>query len=264
MAAVAETMMVTSAGPVVDHRRLAGAFGDEVTLLIEAARGVAPETPVPTCPGWTVGDTVRHVGSIYRVAQAWLIDGRRPREWQREPAPGQSEESYVRQGYADLREILDFHTPDEPAATWWPQDRTYGFWRRRMTHDTTVHRVDVEGVGGMTWSGVAADVALDGVDEALMLWFGHRLPRLGLRGTRAGEVGVCTGGYGWLVSAGPDETAVRRCGEPEARSSAAVVSGDPEAVYLWLWGRNRPGAVDVAGDDDAAGQLLALMRLATR
>lgn len=259
------TETVMSAQVTIDHGRIARAFGDEVELLIDAARCVPPETSVPTCPGWTVGDTVRHVGSVYRVAQAWLIDGQRPGDWQREPAPGQSRESYVRQGHADLTEIFEFHDPEEYAATWWPRDRTYGFWQRRMAHDTVIHRVDVEAAGGAEPSDIADDVALDGIDEALMLWFGHRLPRLGLRGTRAGTVGVCTGGCGWITIAGPDETAVRRCGNAEARAADVVVSGDPAEVYLWLWGRRGPSAVDVDGaDDDAVGQLWALMRLATR
>lgn len=250
---------------VVDHGRMASAFGDEVTLLVESSRCVPPETSVPTCPGWTVADTMRHVGSVYRVAQAWLIDGRRPDDWQRAPAPGQSAESYVRQGYADLREILDHHDADDTAATWWPSDRTYGFWRRRMTHDTVIHRVDIESAGGMECSRIDADLALDGVDEALMLWFGHRLPRLGLCGTRRGEVGVCTGGRGWVTSAGPDATSVHRCSVDEARAADVVVSGEPAAVYRWLWGRQGPGAVEIDGaDEDAVGQLWALMRLTTR
>ncbi|OLT45118.1 hypothetical protein BJF85_01465 [Saccharomonospora sp. CUA-673] len=257
----------------IDHGRIVRAFGDEVELLIDAARCVPPDTPVPTCPGWTVGDTMRHVGSVYRAAQAWLIDGRRPGDWQREPAPGQSQESYVRQGYADLKEVLDFHDAQAEAPTWWPDDPTYGFWRRRMAHDTVIHRVDVEGAGGampveITGSGVPGgvggmagiaepsgngdDIAVDGVDEALMLWFGHRLPRLGLCGTRVGEVAVVTGGRGWITVAGPDRVFARRCDPAEAQSVHTVVSGEPVEVYLWLWGRRGPGAVTIGSPADGA------------
>ncbi|MFC4004641.1 maleylpyruvate isomerase family mycothiol-dependent enzyme [Prauserella oleivorans] len=250
---------------LIDHGRLLDAFGQEVELLVEAARIVPADTPVPTCPGWVVGDVVRHVGSVYRAALGWLVEGRRPYEWQRDPAPGQTDESYVRQGFADLREVLEWHDPAERAASWWPADETYGFWCRRMAHDTTVHRVDVESAGGLEPTGIPDDVAIDGVDEALTLWFGHRLPMLGLSGTRAGSVAVHTGDHSWIARAGPAETVARRCSEDDVKGADVVVTQAPATVYLWLWGRQRLGAVDVDGDDDdAVGQLWALMRLATR
>lgn len=47
--------------------------------------------------------------------------------------------------------------------------------------------------------------------------------------------------------------------------SDVTVCGDPVQTYLWLRGRAAPGMVSVKGmDEDAAGQLWALLRLATR
>ncbi|MEU6644164.1 maleylpyruvate isomerase family mycothiol-dependent enzyme [Saccharomonospora sp. NPDC046836] len=249
---------------LIDHGRLLDAFGHEVELLVDAARAAPPDVPVPSCPRWTLGEVVRHVGSVYRVVLAWLVEGRRPREWQRDPAPGQTVENYLRQGFADLKEVLTWHDPGERAATWWPADHTYGFWCRRMTHETTVHRVDIEDAAGVERAEITDDIAIDGVDEALALWFGHRLPLLGMTGTHPGSVGVRTGGHSWIARAGPAETIAWRCSDEEASRADAVVSASPATVYLWLWGRQRLGAVDVDGDDDAAGQLWALLRLATR
>ncbi|WP_199433585.1 maleylpyruvate isomerase family mycothiol-dependent enzyme [Qaidamihabitans albus] len=249
---------------LADHGRFLEAMEVEVELLTEAARRTASGTPVRMCPGWTVGEVVRHVGSVYRVVLSWLAHGRRPREWQRDPAPGQSVEDYLREGLAELTGELARHDPGDRAATWWPADPTYGFWRRRMAHETTIHRVDVQDAAGVEVAAITDDIAIDGVDEALTLWFGQRLPMLGLTGTRPGLVAVRSGGHTWIARAGPAETVAWRCSGTEADQADATVSGAPQEIYLWLWGRGWPGSVIVDGDDDAAGQLWALMRLATR
>lgn len=253
---------------LIDHGRLLEAMGQEVVLLAETARSAHPELPVRTCPGWTVEDVVRHVGSIYRVALAWLVNGERPRSWQRDPAPGQTAAAYLREGFNGLAAELERHDPAVRAATWWPADETYGFWCRRMAHDTTMHRVDVQEAAGRESAPIDDDVAADGVDEVLALWFAHRLPLLGLAGTREGSVAVRVEGHTWIARAGPEETTAWRCSaetaEREAQHAGAVVSGSPSLVYRWLWGRERLGAVHVDGDDDAVGQLWALLRLATR
>ncbi|PXY19767.1 maleylpyruvate isomerase family mycothiol-dependent enzyme [Prauserella muralis] len=249
---------------LIDHGRLLEALGYEVELLVEGSRSAPHDLPARTCPGWTVGEVVRHVGSVYRVALAWLTESRQPRDWQRAPAPGQTVENYLRQGFVDLTEALAWHAPGERAATWWPADGTYGFWTRRMAHETTIHRFDVEDAAAMEHAEIPGDIAVDGVDEALALWFSHRLPKLGLSGTHTASVAVRTGGHTWIARAGPAETVAWRCSDQEAARADAVVSGDPVLVYLWLWGRERLGAVTVDGDDDAVGQLWALMRLATR
>lgn len=255
-------------GMPIDHGRLLGAWGDEVELLLEGSRSAPHELPVRTCPGWTVGEVVRHVGSIYRSVLAWLSERARPRDWQRDPAPVQPVESYLREAFVDLRQALSYHEPGVWAAGWWPADETYGFWLRRMTHETTVHRIDVEDAADLPAHPVDDDIAADGIDEVLSLWFGHRLPLLGLSGTRPGAVAVRAGRHAWFARAGPDDTTAWWCPDGEAAEALeradAAVSGSPEVVYRWLWGRSRLGTVDVGGDDDAAGQLWALLRLATK
>lgn len=249
---------------LIDHGRLLRVWGDEVEILIESSHETPSDLRVRTCPGWTVGELLRHLGSVFRATLAWLAGGQRPREWQRDPAPGQTVESYLREGFVDLREVLTWHTPDKVAASWWPADRTYGFWVRRMAHETTIHRFDVVDTVDLTGPEIAEDVAADGIDEALALWFGYRLPLLGLSGTRRSSVGVRAGAHSWIARAGPGETVAWRCSAHEAEQADAVVSGSAVQLYLWLWGRTRLGSVAVDRDEDAVGQLWALMRLATK
>ncbi|CAM3000369.1 maleylpyruvate isomerase family mycothiol-dependent enzyme [Saccharomonospora xinjiangensis] len=249
---------------VVDHGRLLDVIGYEAELLVEASRAGAPDLAVPTCPGWTVSEVVRHVGSVHRAASHWLLRGEAPRQWQRDPAIGQTVQGYLREGADALRDVLAACGPSAPAATWWDGDPTAGFWCRRMAHETTVHRIDTEQAAGVDSAEIATDIALDGIDEALLLWFGHRLPMLGVTGTRAATVAVTAAGCRWITRMTSEGTVARRVAADDAEEVDAVVSGEPDHVYLWLWGRQGPGAVAVDGDEDAVGQLWALLRLATR
>jgi uncharacterized protein (TIGR03083 family) len=244
--------------------RLLTALGSEGRALAEAVREAPVEAPVPACPGWSLGEVARHVGSRYRRVRRRLTEGRNPDEWPREPPAGQGLAEYLETGLAELIGELGAHGPEERADTWWPADPTYGFWRRRMVHETLVHRVDVEQAAGVEPRDVPEDLALDGVDEALTLWFGQKLPMLGLTGTKAGSVGVRSGAHSWIARAGPDVTQARRCSAEEAETADDVVTADPERLYLWLWGRASLTAVTVRGVHDQAAQLWALLRLATR
>ncbi|MFO7192734.1 maleylpyruvate isomerase N-terminal domain-containing protein [Thermocrispum sp.] len=249
---------------LVEHGRLLDVLGVEVELLVDASSGARPDARVPAVPGLTLAETVRHVGSVYRMVVAWLRTGERPTEWQREPARGEPVQQYLRESYAELAEELARRDPHEPAGTWWPEDTTAGFWRRRMAHETTVHRTDVESAAEKDVTEVAEDVAVDGIDEVLTLWYGHRLGVLGVSGTRAGTVGISVGDRHWMTRAGPSATAAWRADADEVAGADARVTGTAMRLYLWLWGRVPTGAVTTEGDEDAVAQLWALLRLATR
>jgi uncharacterized protein (TIGR03083 family) len=261
---------------LIDYDRLLHVIGEESQALADSIQGARRDAGIPGCPGLTLGETARHVGSLYRMVWRWLRDGQRPGEWQRDPVAGQDLSDYVRTGVAPLLVELNLHAPDEAAPTWWPADQTYGFWRRRLAHESTVHRYDVQGAAGLPPAEVPEDVAVDGIDEVLTLWFEHRLAVLGVAGTRDQVVAVRAGGFEWLTRAGTStgRTSTRRPGEspadgdPDAGNGEdaahAVVSGSPMEVYLWLWGRRPDRAVQFGGNRDAIAQLWALLRLATR
>jgi uncharacterized protein (TIGR03083 family) len=248
---------------LVDHGRLLHSITVEGELLVQAATGARESLPVPSRPGVTLGDAVRHTGSEYQRALAWLRSGTEPADWQRVPAPGQDVVGFHVEGREALVAELAAHEPDEPCDTWWPADRTYGFWRRRMAHETAVHRVDVQGAMGMSVDPVEEDFAADGIDEALLFWFGYRLAQRGMTATQHGAVGVMTAGYTWLAVLGRVRSSARRVPAVDAQAADAVVAGEPMSVYLWVWGRVSDQAVEISGDPDAKGQLWALLHIAT-
>ncbi|GAA3037585.1 maleylpyruvate isomerase family mycothiol-dependent enzyme [Actinokineospora globicatena] len=251
---------------LIDADRLLDVLETETTLLAVSAAAADGDRPVPGCPGLTVDETARHVGSVYRMALTWIRTGTRPTRWQRQPRDGEPVDHYLRDGLRMLLGELEARPPDAPCATWSPADQTYGFWRRRMAHEATVHRVDVQAAAGGDITPVPRDVAVDGVDEVLTLWFTHRLAVLGVSGTRATTVAVRTAGYAWLAEVATDRTLAAPAPLPAAESAAATVTAPPQELYLWLWGRSAvfSSAVTREGDLDALTQLWALLRLATR
>lgn len=248
---------------LLDPDRLLDVLGSEGEAIARAVHGAHLDAVVPHCPGLTLGETVRHVAGVYHNAMTWIRDGGKPGNWPRTPRSGQQLTDFLLSTLTELEGLLRSHDPDERCASPWPHNETYGFWRRRLAHETVVHRVDVQGAAGGPVAPVGDEVAVDGIDDVLTYWFGYRLGELGLTGTKEATVGVRAGPWNWLALSGPDGSTVRQVEPAEAEAADALVSGDPEDIYLWLWGR-RFGRAKTEGDYDAAAQLWALLRLATR
>jgi len=128
-----------------------------------------------------------------------------------------------------------------------------------MAQETAVHRVDLAQALGRPWT-VDADLAADGVDEALNLWLG----------TRLGERVEASGRTTRLLGSGADGgTVVDRRVRPLAEMveygdgegpADAVVSGPVDALWSWVWGRaDDEHPVQVEGDEVAALELRALL-----
>jgi Mycothiol maleylpyruvate isomerase N-terminal domain len=58
----------------------------------------------------------------------------------------------------------------------WAEERTAGFWLRRITHDTLVHRLDAELAVGRPVTPLAPELAADSVSDLLDLF--RILPRI--------------------------------------------------------------------------------------
>ncbi|MGH3929308.1 MAG: maleylpyruvate isomerase family mycothiol-dependent enzyme [Pseudonocardiaceae bacterium] len=257
---------MTAPKPIIDHGRMLDVIGIEGELMLGTAAAVLPhagQATVPGCPGFTLAETLRHVGSVHRVTRLWIRDGRRPEQWQRSPVDDDLVD-FVRTGLDELLAELSRHDPADSCDTWWPADRTHGFWRRRMAHETTVHRVDVQAAAGREVDPIDREVALDGIDELLFLWFGHRLGELRMSSPQDGTVALSAGDRHWLAVFGLGRCTAQRVDEARARAADAMVSGDPTEVYLWSWGRRPDQSVQISGDQDAVGQLWTLLRPATQ
>ena len=217
---------------------------NEGSLLAAAAERVDHEAPVPGCPAWQVGDVVRHTGLVHRWAAAAVRDG--GRDHSRYPdddgagLAGAELVEWFRIGHATLLDTLSSAAPDVSAFTFLPAPSPLAFWARRQTHETGIHRADVESGGGAITPFDRAE-ALDGIDELV----GGFAARRSKGGEPAPTLGVSPtdSDQGWLVRPGA---------EPVRDAAAAagadlVLRGTASDLHLLLW--NRPaGEIETTGD----------------
>jgi uncharacterized protein (TIGR03083 family) len=225
--------------------------------------------PVPSCPGWLVSDLVRHVGAVYLHKVEAMRQGRAPEPWP--PAGFESAEPLplIDDAWARLTAEFASRSPRESTYTWYEPDQSVGFWARRMAQETVIHRIDAELALGSPVQAVPADLAVDGVDEVLVVFLEYATRQWcddfgeDLAGADGRPVLVSAGGSGWLVRAGADGVSV----EPGVGSgpvpAAATVRAEPETMLRWLWGRGGDGVV-VEGDPEPVARLRRLLVTATQ
>ena len=65
------------------HDEYLASFTADAGRLAQLLREAPADAPVPTCPGWTAVDLVRHVGDVYSHKVACIRLGRQPEdhEW---------------------------------------------------------------------------------------------------------------------------------------------------------------------------------------
>ncbi|HWB72304.1 MAG TPA: hypothetical protein VG452_08795, partial [Egibacteraceae bacterium] len=117
-----------------------------------------------------------------------------------------------------------------------------GCWRRRMAHETAVHRWDAEAAAGRARP-LDAELAADGIDEYFTVFLRAPQPSYGgPRGTL--HVHRLDGPGEWLVHLRPGMPVVER---GHARADAAL-RGTASDLLLVLWRRRPVTSVALVGD----------------
>ena len=222
--------------------------------FVRATQELDLGAPVPSCPGWSVGDLVRHLGRIHGWAAAAITEQRNVDDPFEPPADSGLSDWYAEQASTLIKAIE--RTPiDTDVWTFGPPPHRVTFWSRRQAHETAIHLWDAHAASG---SGVRIDPALakDGVEEVLTMFFPRQVA-LGRTTplTRRMEL-VCPVGEGagrWTFGPGS-------AGEPASHGpTEVVVTGPAPVLQLLLWkrkGLDDPG-LSVEGDFDAAREVLA-------
>ncbi|MDO3639062.1 maleylpyruvate isomerase family mycothiol-dependent enzyme [Mycolicibacterium arseniciresistens] len=137
-----------------------------------------PDTPVPTCPDWTLTHLFRHVGRGNRWAAQIIADRRSdaldPREVRdgKPPADPDAALDWLNGG---AQMIVDAVDRVGSARVWtFAGPRPAGWWIRRRLHEVLVHRADAAlAVGGVFE--VPADLAADAISEWVELMANPKL-----------------------------------------------------------------------------------------
>jgi len=216
------------------------------------------DSPMPALGDWTVRDLVAHTGGVYAFATANVLAD--ATEMTRPGPEGAAPDGDAIIGWFRERQaaVLEALRTADPASTCWTfaGTRPRAFWTRRMAHETSVHRWDVEHALGVT-TAIDPALAKDGIDEYTEVSLRYSTSRpnrtypdktLHLHATDIeGE---------WMLARGDDGSVVVTA---EHGKGDAAVRGTAEALLLWVWGR--PVAADelqIFGDEDVVAEWAAL------
>jgi uncharacterized protein (TIGR03083 family) len=229
------------------------ALGADAALFRTAVTAVPLDAQVPTCPEWTVGDLVFHLGKVYRYVSSHVTRGEvtRPERPEEGPAPeGEAILAWWDERYLTLARVLEAVDPEMPAWNWAPQAKKAAFWHRRMAHETAMHRWDAQVSGGRA-EPIEAKLATDGITEVLDSWLpgGRRKGPTDVRGIVA--LHAVDMGQVWYVRlrgtgiALLDTDTLLDDDHPHERAQATGTASD---VLLALYGRVPFDVLEVGGD----------------
>lgn len=230
----------------VDH---ASALITENDAFAALLRGADWTTEVPTCPGWTLLQVLRHVGRGHRWAAQMVaeratgpIDPREVRDG-RPPDDEEGALDWFRQSAEAVLSAVTGVGADTPVWTF-TGPRAAGWWVRRRLHEVTVHRADLALALGASYA-VAPEVAVDGIEEWLHLVAAR--PR-GADGVAALDDGatlalVTDEGLSWQAHGVPDGVGLEITG-----TAGATVTGPARDLLLALTRRSDGAGVRVDGD----------------
>jgi uncharacterized protein (TIGR03083 family) len=259
---------------------------DESDRFLRAIQAADTGQPVPTCPGWTTADLLWHLAEVQHF---WVDIVANRRQRPSDAARPERPESFaeLERFFTDShRRLMDalVSTGDEVAVwTWYEPNRTVGFVRRRQVHEALIHRLDAEATAGREPSPSDAELAADGVDEALVCMFSGApgWARTSADGP-VGRLRTTDTNREWLVQLGrfdgtsPD-TGTSYTDEPMlnivASGDSALadhvhhsdhedpsfdISATASDLMAWIWNRPARGDIVRRGDTAAIELLLAV------
>lgn len=220
---------------------------DSAALAAAAQLGV--DAKVPSCPEWTVADLVSHVGRIHR----WVADmvqthaSERPPRGEGSPLPaGDALVDWFEEVSSAVVDALTAADDDEPVWNWSvTRPHTAAFWKRRMAHETAVHRWDAQLAHGSP-AAVPPALAKDGIDEVLDTVLPTEVSFKPPAATLGGSLHLHTTDVEgeWLVRVGDGKVEVSY----EHSKGDAAVRGTAEDVLLFVWGRRPAEELQTFGD----------------
>lgn len=246
--------------PPVEHPDYLTATAAEIVRFAGLVANSDLDAPVPSCPGWDLGKLAKHTGSAHRWAMQIIATRAKgplsPREIDLGlPAQRTGLPAWLAAGAAPLRAALTVD-PATEVWTWGPEQRV-GWWARRMLHETTVHRADIQLALGLEPE-IEPAIAADAVAEFLA-----NLPSVAA--DRIAKLGGAGQSLHLHATDGPGEWTITLTGDgftwDTGHGKATVaVRGAQTDLMLLIYGRRRPQDADryeLFGEGDLLDRWLA-------
>jgi uncharacterized protein (TIGR03083 family) len=204
--------------------------------------------PVPSCPEWDVAAFLDHTAWVHRY---WTYALGRPEGEEAKTSDVATREDDVdvfdccRESLANLVGALA-DTPPSKTVSSVLGVHPASFVRRRVVHETAIHRWDAQTATGEADRFEPA-LAADGIDELLEVWvplcfdysrFGGNGQTIHLHGT--------DGDGEWFITVDGDTTVTRHAHD----DADVTVRGGLGDLYLLSWNRLDPSRLDVTGDHE--------------
>jgi uncharacterized Actinobacterial protein TIGR03083 len=248
---------VASRSPVGKEFWLAALRAEGSAFLAAVSQPGVLSRRVPSCPDWSVGELVRHLGAFYQRIRLNAGSAGADEAWPAltvpEEAPTADDEAVVtwfREQLQSVEAHLESLDPDLPTWNWAPRARVAAFWHRRAAHETAVHRWDAQ-VATRLPEPIESKLAGDTIAEALDTFLpgGRRQvdrPAHGLIQLTATDIGQqwYVRLRGAAISLLDADTRL----DAETHPARATAAGSASDLALALWGRVPFDVIEASGD----------------
>lgn len=251
-----ETLAFPALLQLIDERSTA------FRTAVASASGL--ESPVPTCPEWTLFELVQHLGEVHRFWAA-VVDAGPADAPPAESAPADLEtaprepEALLAWSADSTRLLLDALReagPDRGCWTWWGESQSpqsSGAVARHQVQEAMVHTYDAQIAVGAAPEPLPDDAALDGVDEFLTTCcegtdpWPHETGTIDFQATegRAWRISLSDGGSRTVRLPGPGQAPATAGNTTVATASAR---GTAAELVLALYGRTPLDSLKIEGD----------------
>jgi len=225
----------------MDDVDYSAALIDQNRLFAQVVLSADSDTPIPTCPGWTLRHLVRHVGRAHRWAAQIMTTGADvtldPRSVPdgRPPDDSAGAQAWLHACPEVLLDAVSHVGGPEAIVATFSGPRPAQWWIRRLLHETTVHRADAALAVAEPYE-LAPEIAADGIDE----WLGRLAER-----PRQEDLPIESGRHVSLIASDLDAswTLLRRGNELRLSrvsidsSTGAKLEGSATGLFLALFRR---------------------------